>query len=220
MAENYKQISPICRNVLSLCHFFHFPPMPNLLVLAILAAIVYFIVKSRKAAAPSNPNSQPSQRQPGGISKAEAHARGDAFEDYVDRMIFGKSFALRYRTKNLAETQGKYDASVKQPDFRYFCHQYRKEFWVEAKFRESTMDRKVEWCRYDQLLRYRRENEKMIVFIAIGLGGTPEWPKRLFIVPLDALNYTGVYLSILEPYEVHTGRALTSAGLWRQAGGR
>lgn len=184
-------------------------------VLLIVALIAYFFWRNQAPKKNQLPfQSRPAYRPSTGISKAEAHRRGEAFEDYVERNILAKHFSLRYRTPSYAETQVQYNEDALLPDFRFYCAYQKKEFWVEAKFREATMDGKVEWCRYDQLQRYRGVNQRMPVFVAIGLGGRPEWPERLFIVPLDALNYTGVYLSILQPFEVKPGQPIAPKKLW------
>lgn len=150
-----------------------------------------------------------------------SHLRGEAFEHYLQDKTFSASdFKLVYRTPSYQDTVANYDANALNPDFRFYCTRKRKDFWVEAKFRESLVDGKVEWCRWDQLQRYRRVNSQEPVFVAIGFGGWPARPKRLFIVPLDALQYTGVYLSVLEPFEIHPERPIWSQGLWMLAATR
>lgn len=147
----------------------------------------------------------------------ESHIRGDAFEDFIESAILSRDFELVYRTPSYEETRANYDSNARLPDFLYHCHRRGEQFWVEAKFRAATMEGKVEWCRYDQLMRYRRVHVDQDVFVAIGLGGRPDRPHRLFIVPLDALKYTGVYLSVLEPFEVEPHRPLSSGLLWEFA---
>ncbi len=188
--------------------------MPQLLILVILAAIIYYFVKGRRGKPKLLDANRPRQGPTPSPSTPESHQRGDAFEDFVQHYIFRLDFDLVYRTPTYAQTQQRYDENALKPDFKFRCRSRGKQFWVEAKFRENLMNGKVEWCRWDQLQRYRQEHRHALVFVAIGLGGRPSRPERLFVVPLDALQYTGVYPSILAPYEVKANRAISSKTLW------
>ena len=39
------------------------------------------------------------------------------------------------------------------------------------------------------------------MIIAIGYGGRPDNPKQIFLVPLDEIKYSELYLKFLEEYE-------------------
>jgi hypothetical protein len=171
---------------------------------AIVAFLVYVLRKGIDVLHPpaSKTNRRIQERRESSQETPVSHLRGDAFEDFVGGMTFGNSnFEMIYRTASYQETQHRYDPNVMNPDFKYRC-------------RASMVNGRVEWCEWEQLLRYRRVNAREPVFIAIGLGGEPSRPNRLFVIPLDALQYTGVFLYVIEPYEVYPERPLTSEVLW------
>jgi hypothetical protein len=182
-----------------------------LVIVGIFFLIRYFYRRGRE-----NENRAIATARPGPLTKAEAHAIGDAFESYVERSIFPVSdYRLVHRTPSYFDQRNGFDEAALLPDMKFSCRRTQRCFWVEAKFRTSLLEGKLEWCSYEQLLRYRAVNRTEPVLIAIGFGGVPSRPYRLFLVPLDALQYTGVYFSLVEPFEVEVNRKVSSYELWR-----
>jgi hypothetical protein len=66
----------------------------------------------------------------------------------------------------------------------------------------SYYNNAIEWCRQYQLPRYQKINETIPVFAAIGVGGKPDHPETLFLVPVSHIRYTHLFKSFLGNYNV------------------
>lgn len=78
---------------------------------------------------------------------------------------------------------------------------------VECKWRSSAFKGSVRFSYPEQLERYKRyELEKRTpVFIALGLGGKPQEPERLFIIPVKELEKPSLSLKKLAAFEKEIG---------------
>jgi hypothetical protein len=94
----------------------------------------------------------------------------------------------------------------REPDFRFRSKRSGREFLVEAKHRSRFYQGGVEWCKPYQLRRYRANDQTVPVFIAIGLGGTPDSPGHVYIVPMRHIRYRRLFPSFLRHYEVPPGQ--------------
>ncbi|GAF91088.1 unnamed protein product, partial [marine sediment metagenome] len=72
----------------------------------------------------------------------------------------------------------------KEPDFRFRSRRSGREFLVEAKYRSRLYRETVEWCKPYQLNRYKAIDRDISVLVAIGLGGYPNSPEHVYIVPV------------------------------------
>ena len=41
----------------------------------------------------------------------------------------------------------------------------------------------------------------MPLFVVIGLGGSPQYPDRMFCIPIEGIEYPALYPKIFEEYE-------------------
>lgn len=132
----------------------------------------------------------------------ENYEKGIVFEEYVKNLFNPEYFSLYAYTHDSSKF-GIRAESDSNPDltFRYIRTQER--FGVECKFRSELYNNAINWAKSRQIGNYRRyENEDNIpTFIVIGLGGSPNRPKRMFCIPLMEIRYTKLYLSFLEQYE-------------------
>ena len=137
------------------------------------------------------------------ISKPETHVVGDEFEQYVRKYLFPKErYDLVRRTHDYNANKTDFVESSKEPDYRFRSRRSGREFWVEAKYRSQLHKGAVEWCKPYQLERYKAIDRAVPVFVAIGLGGQPESPLHVYIVPLKDVRYTRLFPSFLRNYEV------------------
>jgi hypothetical protein len=77
-------------------------------------------------------------------------------------------------------------------------------FAVECKWRKEFIAGKIEWAKDKQICVYEdfQHQNRIPVFIAIGIGGEPSNPEKLFVTPLDNISgSTEVYESELIPYK-------------------
>jgi len=136
------------------------------------------------------------------IKKPETFIKGEEFEFFLRRKIYTQDkYELVMRTHSYNDNKGDYIEFTKYPDFLFREVATGAEFFVEAKYREKLFKEKVEWCNNHQFLRYKEIHNNRKVIIAIGLGGRPRHPKRLFIIPLEHIQYSALYPSRMLPFE-------------------
>lgn len=137
------------------------------------------------------------------IAKPTSFLKGEDFENFLRKKIFPrKDYHLLMKTHNFHENKKDFIESTLYPDFLFNEIKTDKEFFVEAKYREKlNFEDKLEWCKPYQFKRYKKYNDDIPVFIAIGFGGRPANPHRVFIVPLEEIKYNDLFLSFLDKYE-------------------
>jgi hypothetical protein len=118
--------------------------------------------------------------------------KGTSFEAYVARKFNSPYFKTK-EWRGDKFTNGIHVESTLYPDLQieFDGKGVTEEFAVECKYRANYYRDGVE-LRDDQLSNYRgfQYDRKMSVFIVIGIGGQPDDPAELFIVPLqDATNF-------------------------------
>ncbi|ABO35585.1 hypothetical protein MmarC5_1287 [Methanococcus maripaludis C5] len=139
------------------------------------------------------------------ITKKEAFKKGKAFELYCLDIFPENEFDLLEMTHNPNSANGRFVESDLNPDLKFRDKKTNVIFSVECKYRSNLFKGAFKWAKYkDQADRYREyETENNIpVFIAMGLGGTPDDPEQMFIMPLKEIKYNSVYPSALEDYEI------------------
>jgi hypothetical protein len=134
----------------------------------------------------------------------ETFIKGEKFQDYIRDHLFTKDkFDMLHKTH--AYAINKKDFAIEdniKPDFKFRVRETREEFWVEAKYRTKYDEDKVECYRPDQLERYKEE--ELPVYIALGLGGDPDLPDQVFLIPVKYIqsSYPKLFLSFLKKYAV------------------
>jgi hypothetical protein len=126
---------------------------------------------------------------------------------------FTKSIIAKFDKKyfKLKEWRSdKYDGGVypeanMYPDleFEFSLRDVKSRFAVECKWRKSYYKNGIEWAKEYQLKNYRKfKTEKNIpVFVAIGVGGTPEKPEDVYIVPLTVIENIFISQTELKKYQ-------------------
>jgi hypothetical protein len=136
---------------------------------------------------------------------------GEAFEEYLEKRIFDSAnYVLVEKTPSYIQNSKRYVESSKKPDFKFRCKKTNQEFYIEAKYRSRfNVDDKVSIIDLDQYKRYNEHNKKQSpVFIAVGVGGSPTNPGSISLIPLDQINYSALYKSVLNKYRISTKRSL------------
>jgi len=104
--------------------------------------------------------------------------------------------------------EGFYPESNKYPDLLLEYRPASTSFAVECKWRSKWWKKEdgkesIDWAGGDKKIEnYNNFSAKnsVPVFVAIGIGGTPDNPKELFIAPLKALKYRYAERSYLERF--------------------
>lgn len=128
---------------------------------------------------------------------------GAEFEKYVLDKFYEKDFAIVEMTHKFAKPGDRYVESDLNPDF-VFRHLISGDvFAVEAKYRSSlNKDGMLEWSNKEQLDRYNKfARERGIpVYVVIGIGGTPSFPREFVCIPLEDARYPALYPSVYKKY--------------------
>ncbi len=114
------------------------------------------------------------------MDKAERKSKGNAFEDYIYSKLERSISARRVK-----------ETAYSFPDI--VCCSTRGtdtyEFAVECKYRSSMEDEVQIVKSKKQLEKYQKyHREERILFIALGIGGEPDHPEKVFIVPVMHLR--------------------------------
>ncbi len=121
--------------------------------------------------------------------------KGSAFEGWVVKKFDERYFDLKdWRGDKYVE--GRFAESSEHPDLEIEFHlrDVRARFAVECKWRKSFEQRDkpgITWASERQIDNYQRfsKDRGMPVFVIIGIGGEPNAPAELYVVPLNGLRY-------------------------------
>ena len=137
------------------------------------------------------------------VNETDYLRKGQEFEKYVIKLFNEHYFCI----VNWTHDQDHKHAGVrvetdKEPDIKVRYKPTGEEFFVECKFRGNlSPDNKLEWTNEYSLKKYQRFNSLAPVFIAIGLGGEPSSPNRMFCIPLKEAKWTGLYSTVYSRFE-------------------
>lgn len=118
--------------------------------------------------------------------------KGLAFEKFIV-----KQFALQRNAFTLPDWrsdkfhEGIYAQSIRDPDLVYECSHggYTRKFSVECKFRSKGIKGVVTLMDENKYKIYQSYHRNMMPFyIALGLGGDPANPAKLFLIPFDCVK--------------------------------
>ena len=136
----------------------------------------------------------------------ENKAKGDAFEKYVVKNFDTHYFTLQeWRSDKYVD--GIYAVSNHFPDlevaFTFRKKNISETFAIECKWRKSYYRNGIEWAQDYQIKNYKEYADKLSipVYVVIGVGGEPEKPNELFIVPLAEMNSNTISKSELRNYK-------------------
>lgn len=136
----------------------------------------------------------------------ENKAKGDAFEKFVVKNFDQKYFTLQeWRSDKYVD--GIYAVSNHFPDlevvFNFKTKGVNEAFAIECKWRGYYYKNEIKWAENYQINNYKEYAAKLNipVFVVIGIGGKPEKPNELFIVPLPNMKDNVISKTELENYK-------------------
>lgn len=136
-------------------------------------------------------------------SSADEHQKGYDFEKFIVERFDDAYFDLR-EWRSDKYHQGKYASSSTLPDLEYELKtaRHKVKFAVECKWRKGFFDYNIEWAKPYQVANYKNyETENGIkVFVIIGIGGLPENPASVYIIPLNEISGPTFTEYQLRPY--------------------
>ncbi|NJD78738.1 MAG: hypothetical protein FIB08_16875 [Candidatus Methanoperedens sp.] len=133
------------------------------------------------------------------------YTKGVEFEKYVVDLINKSTyFSIVDWTRDLSDKHSGVEVeSDHGPDLIVRHKITNDKIAIECKFRSNLYGDKLAWTVPDKLEEYNhysREN-KIPMFVVIGLGGQPTSPGRMFCIPLWEAKYPELYPSVFERYE-------------------
>jgi hypothetical protein len=176
------------------------PPGPQVSLAAMADGVA-----APESEAPVAASIPPSKATAVGIEAApSSEEKGEAFEKWVVRKFNRDYFTIQdWRSDKTVD--GIYAQSSKNPDLEIELR--LKDAWatfaVECKWRKGFQQGEkpvIQWATERQIHTYRQfsRDRAIPVFVVIGIGGEPDNPAELYVVPLDQLKYpyaTAEYLA-------------------------
>lgn len=117
--------------------------------------------------------------------------KGNAFEKFVVTR-FDKNYFRFLDWRSDKSHNGRFPISNSAPDMVFeYCHRDKSiPFAIECKWRAAFVDNAIQWATLKQIANYfaYQQQHHLKVFVVIGIGGSPEQPEKLFVVPLNAIQ--------------------------------
>jgi hypothetical protein len=138
-------------------------------------------------------------------SSIDSYEKGFLFEQYIRNLFNPDGFKLTKWRESKRYRPGYLPWDHSFPDLEIMFGDSRKyKFAVECKWREQFIDGKITWATDSQICTYQifESQCRMPVFIAIGIGGEPSAPEKLFVTPLRNIEgYSEVFETDLIPFK-------------------
>lgn len=119
--------------------------------------------------------------------------KGRLFEQYITTLFNQQSFKLVAWRKSEKFIDRVMHPGHSNPDLEFKLFGKKKyHFAIECKWREKFIDDEIQWAEPHQIIIYNsfQRAYRIPVFVAIGVGGTPQAPEDLFIMPLYMISDT------------------------------
>lgn len=115
--------------------------------------------------------------------------KGYRFESYVASLFPGDIWVIVDKTRDFSKVLKRVVESDINPDFTFRHIGTGEVLAVECKYRSYFFRGGLDWDKRkgENYKAYGRKHG-VPVFVAIGIGGRPKKPKRLFFCPLEKLN--------------------------------
>jgi hypothetical protein len=136
--------------------------------------------------------------------------KGVKFEKYIANLFDAKSklFEIKYWSSDKIADNGLSPTANRNPDIEFlFNNDKRHSFAIECKWRQGFIfqgnNSGIEWAKLYQIKWYEEyeRKENIPVWVAIGIGGTPDNPQQLFLTKLSNIaQYPFVFESFLKNY--------------------
>jgi hypothetical protein len=135
----------------------------------------------------------------------DSFEKGRLFEEYIIRLFNVNSFQIIEWQKSEKIPDGTFSFAHSYPDLELlFLGTRRYRFAVKCKWRKEFREGRINWAKSSQIKSYEdfQNQNRIPVFIAIGIGGEPSDPEKLFVTPICNISGdTDAYEHDLIPYK-------------------
>ena len=141
------------------------------------------------------------------VNQVGSYEIGQRFEQYIINLFNEQFFYLKKWRKSEKFTNSFLSFDHWNPDLEMelvFTGARKYRFAIECKWRKEFRDGKIDWARNDQICVYRmfQDQVRIPVFVAIGIGGEPDSPEKLFLTPLNNIHmHNELYEAGLIPFK-------------------
>lgn len=135
----------------------------------------------------NNINTHPVSRP---VVEPDSYEKGRLFEEYVIKLFNERHFKLKEWRMSAKAIEGNLPSDHYLPDLELiFMGMRNHRFAVECKWKKNFFKGQIEWANQRKINVYKKfqNDERAIVFVAIGIGGEPSNPEKLFVTPLDMI---------------------------------
>src|SRR3990167_4782889 len=134
----------------------------------------------------------------------DSYKKGARFEQYISTLFSEPEFAVYDRTRDNSKFLDRHVETDGHPDLVFRNKKTGKLFAVECKWRGKWAYNKngglgIWWKPYqaERYAAYGKESG-MPVFVAFGVGGSPEKPKEVYFLEADRLHYVFLNQALIQ----------------------
>ena len=132
--------------------------------------------------------------------------KGDDFEKMIVQKFDKNLFTIKEWVGDKF-VDGIYAETTLHPDLLMEINlgKTRSQFSVECKWRKEAFKGHVDFSYKEQFARYKQygKEKDIPVFIALGIGGIPSAPDKLYIIPLQEIDTWDLKISNLKDYKMN-----------------
>lgn len=144
------------------------------------------------------------------IKIPETCVKRTGFEHYVRERLFPEeTYDVPDKFRDRTENRRNRAARLKAPSLRLKSKNNGAEWYVVAKFCARYHEGKLGWSGDIELKRYQEIDNTTPVLIAIGTGGRPSAPGKVFLIPVSHIRFIKLYPLFLKRYEIPPDRSIS-----------
>ena len=142
------------------------------------------------------------------LIQPDRERKGQKFEELlVDNIFIKEYYDLLHLTQDGLTNHFRYVKNSEYPDFKFQDKITGKKFWVEAKYRivwfGEFPDQYLYFTTESKLERYKKVDEQLPVFVAIGTGNKAHDPNQIYLIPVRYIKMADkIYKKFLLPFEI------------------
>lgn len=120
--------------------------------------------------------------------------KGRIFEEYIVGLLPAGNSVILEEWQSDKMLEGRYPLSNRNPDLllsiRLKGGLGTAHVAIECKWRQTFGNGSLQWTTQEKIEIYRQYGlqKNALVFVALGIGGTPDNPQYLYFVPLDKMS--------------------------------
>ncbi len=150
----------------------------------------------------SNPKSENTQKKEVKPQELSAKEKGNAFESYIADILKGAGIRIKQWNQGTVTEGGAMGENALNPDF--FVEQaYGKStitYWLECKWRKDIHGKYAfPPSQFERYKKIQRESKRKVLII-FGIGGSPDNPASIYIVPIDSIHENAITQEEMRPY--------------------